>query len=346
MGTANLDARGARCATRILKNIAALRRMAPDLAPPDLPLERIVEAIPLPVLERLHIPIEVDPSHPHPARTRFAAYAPQIESLPFGGMFQGTLYFVQLKAQVYVRREHQPVPGAEYFISDADMATAIEYATVATKAIHQYASLYGPNSIAVDPHVIPFSVRVPNPVWDSPMGIYDAGTFQGWVEDIRTENQIPDGSCVVVLNPSGLNNTWADVNNAAGYHASTPRGPYIFCYTGGRNWTIDDAKWEFANVLSHEIAETVVDPAGLNGAPEVCDPCAAPTLFLAYFESLRGGKIKYLGTESYPANVRRPVDFSYTFYIAAMISPTLRPSWPQVINDPNLAGVCAFAPPT
>jgi hypothetical protein len=68
------------------------------------------------------------------------------------------------------------------------------------------------------------------------------------------------------------------------FHSQTGDGtPYCYCLVFGQglsiadnNHTINGVPNEkvYAHILSHEIAEMVVDPKGNDENPEVCDACA------------------------------------------------------------------------
>ena len=50
--------------------------------------------------------------------------------------------------------------------------------------------------------------------------------------------------------------------------------PYCYSLVFTENLTIADPGHFYADKLSHEIAEMIVDPKGDDSNPEVCDPCA------------------------------------------------------------------------
>src|SRR5258706_11097465 len=84
-------------------------------------------------------------------------------------LFNGTLFFVQV--QFTIHSQNDTVNS----ISDADLATAVKYATQAAVPISQYASQYGVNKVDVRQSVIQFPVTLNNPA-------YSDTDLQGWVD--------------------------------------------------------------------------------------------------------------------------------------------------------------------
>ncbi len=227
--------------------------------------------------------------------------------------FRTPLYFVQLQCSVV---DKDGAVASVFSISDADMATAVQYATLAADPISRYCNLYGKNSIAVHQDVIKFSKTVPMVSYYDQNGRLEFDTLVTWVEEIVSDNHLPPGACVVVLNPSGLENTYATQVNAVGYHATTAKGPYIWCATWNKDWTVDDQPSNYAWFLSHEIAEMVVSAGG---GPEVCDPCTAlcGNNFVSYFDS----NGMYIVTVSFAGFHPPKPAFDYLFYVSAIAVP-------------------------
>ena len=149
-------------------------------------------------------------------------------------------------------------------VSDADVQTGIKYATLASKPIQQYCSQYGPNSVTVDPLVYYFT---------APNSNFSDANLQAWIEMLSST--FPNSDAIAVLNPPGANNTDAPLSQGVlGYHGNTGQHPYLMVNMEGTGLTVDDRADVYADALSHEIAELVVDPAADESNPEVCDPCA------------------------------------------------------------------------
>ena len=93
--------------------------------------------------------------------------------------------------------------------------------------------------------------------------------------------------------------------------------PYAVWGMGGTGITLADQADVYAMVVSHEIAELIVDPRGDLSNPEVCDPCCinceGAAFFRAYFDSFND----YLGTnQSTP-----PGGFNFAYYVAVVVKP-------------------------
>jgi hypothetical protein len=61
-----------------------------------------------------------------------------------------------------------------------------------------------------------------------------------------------------------------------GYHDATDQDniPYCYCKILHPDVTLDDKEHSYAQIVSHEIAEMVVDRFSHENNPEVCDACA------------------------------------------------------------------------
>jgi hypothetical protein len=241
---------------------------------------------------------------------------PAVATAAVGPLFNGTLFFVRIVFTI------QSQNNAVIAISDADMATAIGYATQAARPISVYATQYGPNSVVVNTGAIPFAVTLPATT-------YNDQQLQGWVNFIASN--LPSNACVVVLNPPGLVNTFAMTQGFAGYH-SMANVPYIWSSVFGQNLTIADQNGAYAQILSHEIAETVVDPRGDSTNPEVCDPCGpnCQIVFLDYFDNAGN----YIATSQ-----AFPPGFPYNFFTNGIMTPGTQPC-----PRPAPASACAYGP--
>jgi len=151
-------------------------------------------------------------------------------------------------------------------VSDADVNTGIKYATLASKPIQQYCSQYGPNSVTIDQTLYTL---------DAPNSNFSDANLQAWVETVSSKYSFSQSDAVAVLSPPGANNTDAPLSQGTlGYHGNTGRHPYIFVNMEGTGLTVDDKADVYADALSHEIAEMVVDPAADLSNPETNDPCS------------------------------------------------------------------------
>ena len=151
-------------------------------------------------------------------------------------------------------------------VSDADVQTAVKYATLASKPISQYCSQYGPNSVVIDQTLYTL---------DAPNSNFSDANLQAWVETVSSKYSFPASDAVAVMNPPGASNTDAPLSQGVlGYHGNTGKHPYIFANMEGTGLTVDDKTDIYVDALSHEIAEMVVDPAADLSNPESNDPCS------------------------------------------------------------------------
>ena len=312
------------CATRLFKNLRRLQRAAPQLVPKPLDPEAFGKIAPLETLAALHKQRAVKDSgspvghlSPELATALQAAFPTQPDMQgALGPLFKGTLHFVQMQFTITNQG------NAVVELSAADLGVAVAYAQRAIGPISAYASQYGPNNLAVAPNVISYPVTLPSPS-------YTGDQLRGWVDAIAAT--LPADAAVVIMNPAGV--THSGIPGYLGYHAHSTV-PYIWSMTSGQNWTVDDRAFQFAGVLSHEIAELTVDPLANDSNPEVCDGCAGNcgNWFAAYFDA--GGN--YLETlETLP-----PTSLQYAFFINSIIQPAYAGACP---GDPMTA--CSYPPP-
>jgi hypothetical protein len=188
-----------------------------------------------------------------------------------GPLFHGTLVFVQAVFQ-------QPgLPPSS--VSLADVQTAVNYATLAVIPIQRYAWQYGPNSVAVSPTPITFPAAVAGPT-------FTMAEFESWVDQCAqmARDAGIDSPCIVILHNRDLANAPQFAGQRNSFHSVTRgRTPYCYCLVFGENLSVADNNHSangrttekvYAHMLSHEIAEMVVDPFVDGTNPEVCDACA------------------------------------------------------------------------
>jgi hypothetical protein len=305
------------CGTRAYKNAEHIRRIASHL----IPKEGISSIIPTEILAKLHTvtnPSEVIENKEIATlleRNRLPSPSDTV-SRP---LFNGTLYFVRITFNT---------PKGTFSISNADVLTAINYSKHAVKPISRYASLYGRNSANVSDNVIQYSVNLTAMT-------YNDTDLKGWVNEIV---KIPSGSsCLVILNPAyaGI----IDLDEAGGINGVHGNGnaPYCFVNVRGQNLTLDDKQTAYARVLSHEIAEMIVNPVSDN--PEVCDACA--------------GNCKNVWVDCFDNNDQYidgsgslPPPFSYAFYINSIVKPaSYDPQTACALPGSDLKLVCVYPPP-
>jgi hypothetical protein len=310
---------GVRCLTRALKNARFLQKTAPQLFAKDSIAEGFGTGIPIDILRRLHrIPHDSPELQSHKALATFL----KENKLPVPGknardpLFSGTIHFAQITFST---------SGGNLMIPTADMNTIMQYAQHAIVPISEYASQYGSNSVSVAPALISHTVNVPT-------GSYTDVDVQTWVNDIVNQNSLPSNSCIVIVSPQGL--SAPNVGGNAGYHglARVPNVPYVVLGVFAQNLTLQDNPDVYAMVVSHEIAEMIVDPNVDGNNPEVCDPCDlnCANLTRIYFDASN----TFLG-----ANQNTPPSgFNFTYYVCAVVKPDGASQCPAPSAD------CQYAP--
>jgi hypothetical protein len=304
------------CGTRLLKNIRYLQRVEPGVYPPDKPVEESLDFLPADVLAHLHRPDRLARFRQDP---RMAARLDRIPTVRINDvvtspLFDGAIYFVRVQFTVLSQG------NAVFSVSARDMATAVAYATQAQIPIAAYASQYGPVRLTVQPSVLDYAATIVFPA-------YTDAQLQQWVDDIVGRNNLPTSSCIVVFNPPGIGNVFATSNGFTGYHQSTSTPiPYIFVQAQGAGFTVDDAANNYAQILSHEIAEMAVDPLSSSGNPEVCDPCGpnCQPVLLSFFDVIG----RYIDTSRL-----FPPPFAYGFFINAIVQPAAATSCPAATRS-------------
>ena len=296
------------CATRALKNAKVIRKAAPHIIPPREPLEGFRSLVPVDILKRFHRMSEADlrdyPELVEVKRNLPRRPAKRLHPFLFGDPpFKGTLHFVQMTFSI-------EADGSTVTVANADVATAIEYATLSATPISAYASQYGSNHLEVSPDILQFGVSIKN-------NRYNDDTLQSWVNSILDQNHLPSGSsCIIILNPLGMTNTDGDRADGIGGYHDQANVPYCFVNLFGTGLTVSDTQDFYADTLSHEIAEMTCDPDASIFNDEVCDGCAgncnnswrnffvdpSPSLAKAYIKSSKDF----------------PPAFPFTFFIASI----------------------------
>jgi hypothetical protein len=308
---------GVRCATRALKNADYLRTNAPTLVATDEDAEGFGTGVPEDVLQRLH-----RLSHDSPEARRHAGLPDFLREHPVPGpglaargpLFNGTLHFVRVTFQA---------GGQQIAIPPADMQMMLQYAQRAIVPIAEYASQYGATHINVAPNILSYAVNLHGHA-------YNDATLKRWVNDIAAKNNIPNTDAIVIPSPQGL--TAPNVGGNSGYHGLAHL-PYTVFGVFATNLALNDPPDVYAMVVSHEIAELVVDPRVDHANPEVCDPCdlncGGQNLNRAFFDAAN----TYLGTRA-----SLPPPFAYSYYICAVVKPA------GAADCPAPSGDCVYSP--
>ena len=301
------------CVTRLLKNARFLQRAEIGALPEVEPPEGFGSMISLGDLRRLHM-MEPEEARAALGNRPLARRPPRPGIKAVSPLFAGTLRFVQA---TFVSS------GVSYAVPPADQQTAVRYATLAAVPISQYASQYGPNSLALDGNAIAFQATLAG-------GKYNDQTLSGWTDRIAQEQGLKPDSCLAFLNPVGVKNTDADASQGVlGYHNVSGSGvPYIFVNVMGKGLTVRDEKDVYAVALSHEMAEMTVDPRADESNPEISDDCSG---------NCNVDHRDYFGPDG--AWVGGAPTKDYAFFIDGIVKPE------SVSQCPAPTSACVYPPP-
>src|SRR5438105_2923312 len=305
-----------RCYTRALKNARHLEEVAPAVFAQDPDAEGFGTGVPLEILRGLHrIP------HHSPVLNRHKAVAEAIRTSrpPVPGrdardaLFSGTVHFAQVTFHT---------PGGDRVTATSEMNQIVQYATRAAVSISEYAAQYGQNTLSVSTSLLTKTVNL------SGTSFTDSN-LQGWVNALATSNSFGSDHCIFVVVPQGI--SAANVGGNAGYHGKA-NIPYIVAGVFATGLTLADNPDVYAMVVSHEIAEMVVDPNVDGNNPEVCDACDinCSNLTRCYFDATDN----FLGTNQNTP----PSGFSFIYYTCAVVKPA------GAADCPASAANCQYAP--
>jgi hypothetical protein len=218
----------------------------------------------------------------------------------------------------------------------ADIQTAVTYATLAVGPIQRYAWQYGPNSVQVSPTILSFTASLQG-------NTFTDNDVQGWVDSIVQNNNLTN-ACVVILHDTATPNSPTNTDGTgttSGYHSSTGNDhPYCYCRVFGQNLTVADKNQQYAGVLSHEVAEMVVDPRTNFHNPEVCDACFGNCSNFQF--DLFDSNSTFIGGTKNPTTVSTP----FTFFINSIIRPNAYdPKTECAVAGSDLTAVCVYPPP-
>jgi hypothetical protein len=324
------------CMTRAVKVLKYLHRTVPKtISRSSL---QALEKLPSSVLSNLHIAADLDRVTQDEKLKDFLRNnaIPASRASVASPLFDGTLVF----AKVTFARPNQP----DFSMSMADMQTAVNYATLAVAPIERYAAQYGANSVAVSPTIIPFTANLTG-------NSFTQGELEGWVEQvaqIARNNQV-NNPCIVVLHDRSLPNTPKFTDNPNAYHSTTPNGtPYCYCLVFGENLSVADNNHTinnkprqkvYAHILSHEIAEMVVDPRADLSNPEVCDACAGNCNNEQFDLFDQNGA--FIGGTTDTSSVT-----GFSFFINSIVRPdAYDPGTQCVVQGGNGQSACIYPPP-
>jgi hypothetical protein len=324
------------CATRSMKVLKYLNRIAPEsLSGSSL---SALKTLPSDALSELHNGSDLAKVTQDETLVNWLKKhpAPRPKAEVSGPLFHGTLVFVR----IVFARLGQP----DSSVSLADVQVAADYATLAVGPIQRYASQYGPNSVSVYQTPLELTAKLDG-------NSFSVTDLEGWVEEmaqVARENQVPN-PCVVVLHDRSVFNTPTYTGHRNSYHSVTGDGTqYCYCLVFGQNLSIADNNHTignkatdkvYAHLLSHEIAEMVVDPSANDSNPEVCDACAgncSVSLFDLFDQN--GG---FLGGTPDTASAT-----GFSFFINPIVRPASYDSSTQcVIKGGDTQSACIYPPP-
>jgi hypothetical protein len=308
----------ARCYTRALKNARFLRESAPEIFTKDPDAEGFGTGVPLEILRGLH---RISPDSPVLNRHKAVTEVLRTQRPPVPGppardaLFSGTVHFAQLT--------FSQDSGGDLLVPTADMNQIVQYAQHAAVPISKYAAQYGPNTLAISPTLLSKTV-IPSGI------LFSDSDMQVWVNELANSNGFGSDHCIFVPVPPGI--SAPQVSENSGYHNKADI-PYIVAGVS-TGLTLADHADVYAMVVSHEVAEMVVDPNFDSNNPEVCDPCDSNchNLTRCYFDA----SDNFLGS-----NQDTPPDgFAFTYYTCAVV----KPAGAGGCNPPPPAADCQYAP--
>lgn len=310
-----------RCYTRAIKNARYLQSVAPELFRKEESAEGFGTGVPLEILRVLH-----RTRHDSPLLNRHPQVAEFVKThrIPLPGrtaraaLFQGTVHFAQVTFTV---------GGSNLVVPTADMNMIVQYAQRAAVPIVEYAKQYGSNSLSISPTLLTTTISVPG-------GKFSDTDLDNWVNGIASTNSLGQNDCVFVVFPPGLTATGSNtsfIGDNAGFHFKA-NIPYVAAGVFHGGLTLQDTADVYAMVVSHEMAEMVIDPNGDHSNPEVCDPCDVNcgNLTRFYFDA----SDTFLGVNK----LSPPGGFPYNYYICSIVKPS------GASDCPASSANCQYAP--
>jgi hypothetical protein len=216
-------------------------------------------------------------------------------------LFSGTIHFVHVTFAT---------PGQNFSVSSADMQTMLAYAQHAIVPIQEWTPQYGPSAVTISPTILEFTANMSSTAFAD-------SDLQGWVNTIVSNNGFdPSSTAIVVPCPQQISESSGGIGANSGYHFIA-NVPYAVWGMGGTGITLADNADVYAMVVSHELAEMIVDPQANDSNPETGDPCCENCLgtdfYRAYFDSFND----YLGTNQQSP----PGGFNFAYYTAVVVKP-------------------------
>jgi hypothetical protein len=218
-------------------------------------------------------------------------------------LFSGTVHFIH---PTFV------TPGGTFTFSATDMQMMIQYAQHAIVPILEMAHQeYGATTTTIAPTTIDYTANMSGATFSN-------SDLKGWVNDILSTNSLDGATTLIVVPcPSGVSDDAGFVVANGGYH-DIANGPYAVFGIFTTGLTLADQVDQYAMVISHEVAEAIIDPQADHSNPEVGDPCCencyhGGNFYRAYFDAFNN----YLGTNQQSP----PGGFNFAYYTAVVVKP-------------------------
>ncbi len=176
----------------------------------------------------------------------------------------------------------------------------------------------------------PSQSQILNGTVDVDSANYNKGDLENWIHTLAKQFGVGSNDCICILNPPGMADTSDSLaSGIGGYHSSISSCRYIFVNATGTGLTVADRDLNYADSLSHEMAETIVDPVGAN--PEVCDSCAGNCGHVTLNLFMRDGS--FVGSVT---DALLPPNFD--FFVEGIVQPAF------VHQCPAPFAACAYFP--
>ncbi len=241
-----------RCHTRALKNARHLKKHAPHLFRGEPDREGFGTGLPLSLLRALH---RIHPASPMLNRHKAIAEVLRAHPLPKlrlparDALFSGTVHFAQVTFKT---------SGGDRVVPTADMNQIVAYAKHAIVPIMEYCALYGPNNSTISSTLLTKTVTLSG-------SSFNNDDLKSWVNALKSDNGLGSDACIFVVVPTGVSAN--EVGGNSGYHDKADI-PYIVAGVFDTGLTLADTADVYAMVVSHEIAEMIVDPGVGGGDPD------------------------------------------------------------------------------
>ena len=253
----------AKCASAALRVYRFVRAAVPN----GFPSEALKELDQLPTQFWRAFAARANPPqlvrNPELAKLLEGITLPRVATAASAPLFNGTIIFVQVVFDT--------ASGTGLKISDTDILGMALYTRSATVPIQQYASQYGFCSAHVQVTFVTYHAKQ---IFGT---VFANSDIADWAEEIINSYGFKN-TCLVFpfdISDSSRPNPQLLLTTDDGYHAVTSSGtPYCVCSMKGSPVQMLDLNGYYAETLSHEIAEMIVNPGADFRNPEVCDACS------------------------------------------------------------------------